>query len=227
MARPSRFLLTLAILLTAGTSLADVRTFQCRFRPAREAAAVAEPLLSPDGSVEIQPKLNAIVVHDNAEVLQKVAGALAAWDAAPSKYSVRVRLIMATTAPPREGKPGAKLEGLGSELVNMFNFSSFEELESLELVAADGSSMDVSVGKLYRVRMSLKSIPGEAGRLRLAPFELLRREGLDKGVDVTRSLLRSTVSLKAGQTGILIAANSEGAKKALIVVLAAEPEKHP
>jgi hypothetical protein len=221
-----RVLVLLLLFAAAGAvaATAEVRVFQCRFRPAREAAAIAVPLLSTDGSLEIQPKQNTIVVNDRPDVLQRVAGALAAWDLAPAKYHVRLRLIMASNTPAPDGRGGPRIQGLGSELVGMFNFSTYEDIDSLELTASDGNTLETGLGKVYRVQMSLHSMPGDARRLQLAPFELIRREGMDKGVEVMRPMIRSSVSLKIGQTGILIAAGSEGAAKALIVILAADLE---
>jgi hypothetical protein len=227
MRRSLLFLVVLLGALLAGSASAEIRAFLCRYHPAREAAAIAEPLLSHDGTLEIQPGQNTIVIHDRPEVLQRVAGALAAWDAAPGQYRVRLRLIMASTTPPQPGKPVPRLTGLGSELVGLFNFSSYDEIDSLEVTAGDGSTMETTIGKVYRVKMGLRAMPGNATRLRLAPFELTRREGLEKGLEVNRPVLKSTVSLKVGQTGILIAASSEGAKRALIVVLSAELETAP
>lgn len=213
----------LCLALLATVAVGEVSVYQCRYRPAREAAAVAEPLLSAEGSLEIQPRLNTIVVRDRPEVLQRVAAALARWDAAPASFRVRIRLIMASTAPPPRGQPRPRLEGLGSELTGLFNFGSYQEIDTVEVSAADGSLMETSAGTVYRVRMRLRGVEGDPTRLQLAPFELARREGPGQGM-IHRSILKSTVSLQVGQTGILVATRSEEAKQALIVILAADRE---
>lgn len=218
--------LAMVVTALAAPAGADVRAFQCRFRQAREAAAVAGPLLSEEGSLEIQSKQNTVVVRDTPEVLKRVADALAVWDTAPATFHVRLRMIMGSTEL-STARPAQRLQGFGEELVRLFNFGSYEEIDTLDLKTSDGSTLETSIGKIYRLRMTLHRVEGDANRIQIAPFELTRREGRDKGLEVVRPILRSTVSLLAGQTGILIASRSEAAKRALIVVLAAEREATP
>jgi hypothetical protein len=216
--------LALATSLLAVTVGAEVRTFLCRFHPAREAAAVAEPLLSADGSIEIQPRQNSIVVRDRAEVLQRVASALATWDTIPGSYRIRLRMVMASTAAPKAGQPRALLAGFGSELTGVFSFASFQDIDTIELVGSDGNALEASAGGRYRVKVRLRAVAGDPTRLQLAPLEILRREGAEVGTDVIRSVLKSTVSLQTGQTGILVATQSEQAKQALVLIVMAVRE---
>ena len=221
-----RLVLPLAVVLSllAGAAGADVRTFMCRFHPAREAAAVAEPLLSADGSVEIQPRQNSIVVRDRSEILQRVAVALAGWDTIPGSYRVRLRLVMASTAAPKPGQPRALLTGFGAELTGLFSFASFQDVDNIEMVGSDGNVLEATAGGRYRVKVRLRVSAADPARLQLAPLEILHREGAEVGTDVVRSMLKSTVSLQTGQTGILVAAQSEQARQALVLIIMATRE---
>ena len=52
------------------------RVFALRHQPAREAVAVVEPLLSPEGSVLVRPGDNSLTVLDDAATMARVAEAL-------------------------------------------------------------------------------------------------------------------------------------------------------
>jgi type II secretory pathway component GspD/PulD (secretin) len=103
-------------LAAVGAAAADqeLRVFQLHFKTARDAAVLVEPILSPGGSVLLQPSLNSITVRDTPEVLRRVSEALANWDVAPASYRIRVRVLLASTDPPPPGKAGPLIEGIGA-----------------------------------------------------------------------------------------------------------------
>lgn len=219
----------LAVLLAAAASVAgaselEERVIQLRHHPARDAAAVVEPLLSPQGSVAIQPGSNSLTVRDLPEIARHVVEVLKAWDVVPREYRLRVRLVMASTASLRPGQQPAKLEGFGSELTGLFRWGGFEEIDSFQIQAREGVSVETKAGQGYTVRFTLRASPSEPQRVQLVPCEVLRMEGQEHGIGVQRRLHRSNVSLQLGQTFILVTARSEEAKKALIVILGADPE---
>ncbi len=219
----------LAVLLAAGVSVAgaselEERAIRLRHHPVREAAAVVEPMLSPEGSVLIQPGSNSLTVRDRPEIVRHIVEVVTAWDVAPRDYRLRVRLVLASTAAVRPGQAPARLEGFGSELTGLFRWSGFEEIDSFQVQAREGVSVETRAGRGYTVRFTLRASPGEPERVQLAPCEILRMEGQEHGIGVQRRLHRSNVSLQLGQTFILVTARSEEAKKALVVILGADRE---
>ena len=202
----------------------QVRVFQLHFRPAREAALLIEPLLSAQGSVLLQPKLNAVTVRDNVAVLERVAAALAAWDVALPNYTVRLRVLLASTSPPTPGPAAPLISGVGSELQQLFRFTSYSELDTLVVTAADGATVEAAVADRYHVRFTVRAVPQDAERLQLAQLEFTRRVAADGGAAKLQPLLRTTLSLRVGQTLVLGAARSEEANRALVLVLLAERE---
>ncbi len=202
----------------------QVRVFQLHFRPAREAALLVEPLLSTEGSVLLQPKLNAITVRDSAAVLERVAAAVAAWDVAPPSYTIRLRVLLASTTPPTPGPAAPLISGVGSELQQLFRFTSYSELDTLVVTAADGSTVEAAVADRYHVRFTVRALPQDAERLQLAQLEFTRRVAADGGAERLQPLLRTALTLRAGQTFVLGAARSEEANRALVLVLLAERE---
>jgi hypothetical protein len=165
-----------------------------------------------------------LTVRDGAEVVRRIAEALAAWDVATSPYRVRVRLILASTAPPLAGQPAPQLSGFGSELTGMFRWGGFEEIDSLEVQAQEGTAVEIKASRGYTLRFALRAVPTDPQRVQLTPFEVTRLEGQEHGVGLRRRLLRSAVSLQLGQTGFLVTAQSEGARQALVVIVGASRE---
>lgn len=214
------------ITLGAGAqTVQEVRVFQLRFKPAREAASVVEPLLSPDGSLLIQPRANTLTVRDTPAVQKRVAEVLASFDQPPETYRIRLRLILASTAPPTPGAASPLIEGVGKELSEVFRFTSYQELDTLLLAATDGATVEAEAAGRYYLKFSLRGASRERDRVQLQGFELYRKTRNPDGSEGLRLLLRTTLSLRLKQTGILGAARSEAANQALVLVFWAEREE--
>ncbi len=218
------------LVVTAATALAadqELRVFQLHFRPARDAAALVEPLLSADGSVLLQPSLNAITVRDSAVVLERVARALASWDVAPAAYKVRIRLLLANTDPQPPGQPAPLIEGIGSELRELFHFTNYQEVATLQVTASDGSVVELAAGDRYHLRFTVRGVPQDPDRVQLAQLQLSRRDRGANDVETLHPLVRATVTLLVKQPSVLGGARSENANQALFLVLWAEREEKP
>ncbi len=220
-------LVVVALSVTA-SALAAERTFHLRHRQAGAAVNLVVSLLSPDGNVLVEPRTNAVTVRDRDEVIDRIGRALAAWDQAPEGYRVRLLVLLASSRP-AAGAPPSAIEELGVNLKELFHFNSFEEIDSLSLVATDGSSVETPAGGRYTVRFRLRSSADAPDRVQLAPLELFRggARSASSSLDTLRPLLRSTVSLHVGQTSVLVAARSERADQALLIVISAQREARP
>lgn len=212
----------------AAAALGAERTFHLRHRQAGTAVNLVVALLSPDGTVLVEPRTNAVTVRDQDEVIDRIGRALAAWDQAPGSYRLRLLVLLASTAP-AAGAPPQAIEKLGVDLEELFHFTSFEEIDSLSLVAKDGSFVETPAGGRYTVRFRLRSSAEAPDRVQLAPLELFRGDVryAASSLDTLRPLLRSTVSLRIGQTSVLAAARSEKADRALLIVISAAREAGP
>jgi len=207
-------------LAAAVAAAVEERVFQLRFRSASNALAVVEPLLSPAGTVLLQPRANTLVVRDDRKVIDKAALALALWDQAPFTYRVRVKLYVASTAKDTGSVASDPAPELGAEFAQLFHFTSYQALDDLEFVSQEGSSVEASAGERYILRFTLRTQPGDPERVVLGPFELTRRHG-NATPAPARPLLRSTVSLRVGQTAVVAAARSEQASRVLLLVVTA------
>ncbi len=216
--------------LVAGSAFAadqELRVFQLHFRPAREAAALVEPLLSADGSVLLQPGVNSITVRDTPAVLKQVAEALADWDVAPLSYKVRVRVLLASMEPPQPGKASPLISGIGAEISKLFHFTDYQEVATLQVTAAEGSVVELAAGERYHLRFTVKGVAQDPERVQLAQLQFARREQGADGAEVLHPLLRATVTLQLKQPSVVGGARAENANQALFLVLWAEREEKP
>ncbi len=225
-----RKIAAVVLALVAGSAFAaeqELRVFQLHFRPAREAAALVEPLLSADGSVLLQPGVNSITVRDTPAVLKQVAEALAGWDVAPLSYKVRIRVLLASMEPPQPGKPGQLISGIGEEISKLFHFTDYQEVATLQVTAAEGSGVELGAGERYHLRFTVKGVAQDPERVQLAQLQFSRREHGADGADVLHPLLRATVTLQLKQPSVVGGARAENANQALFLVLWAEREEKP
>ncbi len=208
----------------AGVEARELRTFPVHYRPVHEVASLIEPLISPDGSFTIQPKFNLLTVQDEPEVIEKVAKLLAEWDVPPLSYRVRIRVLLGMTVPPTPGPPGPLISGIGADLAKVFHYTSYQEVETIQITTTDGTAVEALAGGRYHLHFVLRALPGDPDRVQLTQFEVSRREQGTAEAEVLRSLLRATVSLQIGQTAIVASARSEAASQGLILVLWAARE---
>lgn len=213
--------------LAASVEARTVRAFAIQNRPVREIAMLVEPLLSPDGSMTIQPQFNLLTVQDSPEAIERVAKLVQEWDVKPPSYRVRVRVLLGTTAPATPGPAGPLIDGFGAELTKVFHFTSYQEVETVQVTAVEGTTVEAEAGGRYHLKFLLRAVASDPERVQLAQFEVARREAGPGGVDSFRSVLRTTVSLEVGQTAIIAAARSEGASQGLVLVLWAARESKP
>jgi hypothetical protein len=212
----------------AGSALGadqELRVYQLHFRQARDAAVLVEPLLSPGGSVLLQPSLNAITVRDNPQVLRQVADALAGWDVAPASYRLRVRVLLASTEPQPPGKPAPLISGIGAELKELFHFTSYQEVATVQVTASDGSAVEMAAGERYHLGFTVRGLAQDPERVQLAQLQLARRDRSSENAEVLRPLMRATVTLLLKQPSVLGGARAENANQALFLVLWAEREE--
>ena len=210
--------------VAAGVQAAAIRAFSIRYRLVRDVAVVVGPLLSPDGSMTIQPQFNLLTVRDSAAVIERVAKAVEAWDVPPPSYRVGIRLLLGTTVPATPGPTPLVTGGVGAELMKVFHFTSYKEIETVQVTATEGTVVEAEAGGRYHLRFGVRAAANDPDRIQLGQFEVTRREPTSPGNETLRPLLRTTVSLEIGQTAIVGLARSEGASQGLVLVLWAERE---
>lgn len=218
-------MLTLFLAVSSLAADQEVRVFPLRFRSAEEAVVLVKPLLSPAGSLALQGSANALTVRDEPAVLRRVAEALEGWDVAPQAYRIRIRLLMASSPTPAPGRASPLIEGMGAEISQLFSFTSYQEIDTLQVTASDGAVVEAVAGERYHLRFMVRGAAHDTERIHLNQFELARRERSVEGQDRLHVLLRSSVmSLKEEQELVVALARSEAPNRGLFLVVWAQRE---
>ena len=89
---------TVGMLLLSGVAVGEegqttVRVFQLRHTSVREASLALQPLLSPHGSLTVQPRAARITVQDRPEIIARIVEAVASLDRPRRGYRIRVDLL--------------------------------------------------------------------------------------------------------------------------------------
>ena len=196
-----------------------VHAYALRHQSADDAIGIVKPLLSPRGTVELQPKANALVLRDTAEALQRILPVLVAFDHPPRP--VNVELWMVRAVGPRVGASGQPLEkpsavppDLLRALSGHLPFEQYDLLGSSEVRVEEGKRMTFDVAGNYTIKFRVGTIVGEQ-RLRLNDFTvILRPDGGDPA-----PLLKSQLNLWLDRTMVMALSPGEGSSTALMVVV--------
>lgn len=208
----------LAALLLAGAAAAAaqpepallVHAYTLRHQPAAEALGQVYPLLSPRGSVQLQPGGNTLVVRDEAAVVERVAELLRQFDHPPHELALRIQVVRAG-----DGAEGEVLDrDLAERLRELLRYDSYRVVAAADLMAREGEQVTYELGEEYLIAFQLGTLM-RAERLKLHDFEVTRRSG--EAAD--RRLLRTQVNLLLGRPMILGLAKNESSRRALLLVL--------
>jgi hypothetical protein len=223
--RPLGQLLLATLLLAAparllgqgGEDEVTVHAYALSHQSAGDAMGLVKPLLSPRGTVELQPRANALVVRDTDEAWQRIRPVLVAFDHPPRPVDVELWVVRASgrsqvspQPPPQGNLPADLLRALSERLP----FEHYGLLGSSEVRGEEGKRMTFDIAGNYTVKFRLGTIVQEQ-RLRLNDFEvILRPDGGDPA-----SILRSQLNLWLGRTMVLALSPGEGSNTALMVVV--------
>ncbi len=241
----------LAVLSATAAALTVARVFELRYCSVAEAALVVQPLLSDEGALTLEPRHARLTVQDRPEVVDRIARTLAAFDSPPARFRIRAELYEASSEPGAandasvadlklsevfrytsfrrigqailEGDVGATARAeLGDGYLVRFTVSPGERPEGF--VAPEASSPLVRPPAAGRWAAGHASEPsGQPANRRVRLDRLvLARIGAAGGLR-PQEVLRSSALLATGQRVVLGASASESARKALVLVLKAEP----
>ena len=214
-----------AQLAAAAPGTVVIRVFTLRYRRAEEVALLVRPLLTDEGSVILQPKLNTLTVRDTAGAVDRAAQAIASYDLPPRAVEISVTLLKATSEPKRPG-PGGPVErrpvsevitGVGEQLKKRFNYTDYQRLDSVVVQGTEGDSVAYAIGGQYRLAF-LVDPSGDERLIRLKDLSLERLTKDDKGKETRREILKTSINVQAGHTYICGIGKDESACDALFVV---------
>lgn len=210
--------LTLPALVAGMTPSASAQepslyAYTFRHQPAGDAVALIQPLLSPRGTVELQPGGNTLIVRDTPGVIQKATSVLRDYDHPVRPLELEIFVVRATRA---VVSPPVQQSDLPPELTRrlrgLLPYAIYEKVAQADLSTVEGQAISYDLGPDYHVSFRVGTVIGN-GRVRLSDFKIL------KGRNKTNPLLFTHLNLWLDQTMSLGLARSESSAQALMVVL--------
>jgi hypothetical protein len=210
-----------AFLLVCGVAMAEprepgqaltVRTFTFKHKDADKAAAAIKTLLSPEGSMSIQPSTNALVVTDRAENLKAIAKTLADFDADAKSFRLSVRIVSAS-------RGAAHIPDALKDLKPWFSvlpFQNFEKEGDAEVQGKEGEPGLVDLANGYRAEFKFGDYDPASDSIKISDLQISKTQK-----DQMAALLKTSLNLRLGQTYLLGAARTPESKRALMIVLVA------
>ena len=192
-----------------------VRTFTFKYKDAEKATGAIKALLSPEGTISIQPGTKSVVVTDRAENLKAVAKAVADFDVPPQAVRLSVRLLSAGRVPAEQAKVGDDVKDLASKLA-MLRYNELESAGQAEFEGKEGDPGIVEMSSGYRADFKVGEYDAANDSVKVSDFHLAR---LQK--DQLVSLMKTTLNLRLGQTYIMTATRTPESQRALMIVLVA------
>jgi hypothetical protein len=191
------------------------RAYTFKYQRASEAVVMVYPLLSPKGTVELQPSGNTLVIRDTVTAVQKIMPALRAYDHPSRSLRLEIYVVKASrsTVSPQVQRSDLP-EDLTKRLRGLFAYDSFEKQAQAQLAGAEGQWVVYELGPDYKVSFRFGSL-SEDRQVKLSSFRIARREeGKAEAV-----LLHANLMLPIDHTTSLGIASSESSPEALMVVL--------
>lgn len=200
----------------AQTPEVGLHAFALKYRRADEAVALVSPLLSRDGTVELQPGSNTLVIRDTAVALARIIPVLRSFDhpARPltlELYIVRASRSQVSPAVPRSDLP----DSLTQRLRSLLTYDIYEVQAQAQLASFEGQAVTYALADDYKVSFRLGTLFGDQ-RVKLSDFRIVRRT--DRRTPGA-ALIHTNLNLRLDQTLSLGLARSEASREALMVVM--------
>jgi hypothetical protein len=206
----------------------SARAFAIRFKSVSDAAEVVSPLLSPQGSVTLQPRLKSLTVQDHVSVLDRIAAVLQSFDTAPRNVEISMSLFLGTDR--REQEAGRVIpptamtrdvRGIAETLGDFTKWNSYEPLGGRAVTAAEGGRVTVNLSEEYRVVYDVEAVLDQS--VKLTNFVLQRVTRGAEGKEKVQDVYSAAVVLPVGRMLMLGAAQNPESKRALFLTLQARP----
>ena len=209
-----------------GTRSADtlyVHAYTLKHQKAAEALMLIHPLLSPRGTVELQPGGNTLVVRDTLAGLARVVPVLRNFDRAARPLRIDVHVVQASrNQPARASALPAPPAELVRRLKAILPYQVFALVAQAQVSGLEGQPVTYEIGGGFEVSFRPGMVTANRG-LRLSDFRVLRR----KQQWEFQTLLHTHLNLTLDQTVALTLAKSEASPDALMVVLTPHQDNAP
>jgi len=206
----------------------SARAFPVRFKSVADAAELVTPLLSPQGSLTLQPRLKMLTVQDLPDVLDRIAALLKSFDIAPRDVEIAMSLFLGTDR--REQEAGRAIppqtmtrdvRGIAETLGDFTKWNSYEPLGGRAVTGAEGGRVTANLSDEYRVSYEIETVRDDT--VRLTHFVLQRILHGKDGKETIQDVYSASVVLPVGRMLMLGAAQNPESKRALFLTLRARP----
>lgn len=197
-----------------------------------EALNHVRPLLSPRGTVEMQPTANTVVVRDLDDAITRIAKALTDLDQPPQQVRFDIRVVQAGPKRGMISPPVAEApleEELARRLRGLLRYDDFRVLAQAAMSSSEGEQVAYSLGDGYDVSFKLGSIVGDQ-RVKLEGFKITRKPAAqaDKSRRLEpRQLFQATLNLWLDKPFTLVLAQDEARQEALMIAISCRREPAP
>lgn len=184
-------------------------------QPASEAMPLVLSLLSAEGTVELRPGSNTLVIRDSLAAISRIVPMLRSFDHPARRLEVSLWLVEGGSAPSKTSVSGVPPPGdLLAQLRRHLPYSDYNLLAASEVNGREGDEVAFELPSGHRIRFRLGTVLGQQ-RIRLHSFEVAVG-GQDDHED---SLVRANLFLWLGRTTVLSMAGNREPSRALMVVV--------
>lgn len=212
-----------------------VLAYTLKHQPAHAALTQIRRMLSSEGTVEVQPVGNTLVIRDRRAVLASIAPVLEDFDHPPQDLRFDIRIVRAgpkrtVISPPIEDDPA---DGLPEELLmwlrGLLRYDDYRVLAKAGMTSREGEEVTYSLGRAYTVSFRPGTVmSGPAGqRLRLEGFRIQKNveNPTNKGRRLEpRDLFHATLNLWIDRPFSLVLAQDSSRQEALVVAISCRRE---
>jgi len=200
----------------AQTPEVGLHAFALKYRRAGEAVALVSPLLSRDGTVELQPGSNTLVIRDTAAALSRIVPVLRSFDHPARPLTLELYIVRASRSEVSPAVPRSDLpDPLTQRLRSLLTYDIYEVQAQAQLASFEGQAVTYALADDYKVSFRLGTLFGDQ-RVKLSDFRIVRRT--DKR-SPGAALIHTNLNLRLDQTLSLGLARSEASREALMVVM--------
>lgn len=194
-----------------------LHAYAMRHRPLNEAADLVRPMLSPVGTLELQPARRTLVVRDTLASLSRIAPALRRYDRPLEPLDVEVLVVRALAAGDRPSAAPRVPGDLERRLRALLRYERYELVAEAHLRSRETEQVTYELGGGYEVRFQVGSLIQDR-RVRLSGFQVARA-GTDAGDEKSPPLIHTNLNVWLDRTVTLGLARTEGSSSALMVAV--------
>jgi hypothetical protein len=188
-----------------------LHAFALRNRRAADALEVVRPLLSPLGTVELQPGRNTVVVRDSLAALSRIVPELRRFDRPGQPLEIEILVVRALAGDSRPSPAPRVPPDLERRLRALLRYERYELVAAANLSSRENEEVTYELGDGFSVRFRVGSLVEER-RVRLSDFQVER-------ASADAPLIHTVLNVWIDRPVTLGLARSESSTSALMVAI--------